>query len=484
MTDDYRPSKRFCRAKSEDPATRLQGMASQFGCKITDEDFALKMDVQDPLAYLKKEFEIPKMKDLPGVDLSLVDAEAEGIYMSGNSLGLMPRLTRQYMTNELDKWSKTGVYGHFSGELPWVHCDERVQADMAKLAGAEASEVCVMNALTVNLHLLMMSFYQPTKTRNKILMESKAFPSDQYMIESQIQLHGYKPSDCIIYANPRQGEHVIRTEDILELINKHGSEIATIMFSGVQYFTGQLFDMETITKAGHDQGCLVGFDLAHAIGNVELRLHDWNVDFAAWCNYKYVNSGAGCLAAAFIHNKHSCNVKPKLLGWWGHRYVSRFKMDNTMDLSPGVAGYRISNPSIMAIVPLKASLEVFNKTSMSEIVSKQVLLTGYLEYLVNHYFAKDAVKPGMPYIDIITPSNSKERGCQLSFIFSIAVDQVHKQLKKRGVTCDKREPDVLRFAPIPFYTSYISIYHLIGHLQQALKVCVLNTTSVDGVNGH
>ncbi|XP_071947545.1 kynureninase-like [Antedon mediterranea] len=414
------------------------------------------------------------MRTLPGVDLSLVDGEEDCIYMSGNSLGLMTATTRHYLNNELDKWSNIGVHGYFMGEIPWSKSDLKVQADMARIVGAKTSEVAVMNALTVNLHILLISFYKPTESRKKILVESNAFPSDQYMIESQIKLHGGNPEDCIIYASPREGEVNIRMEDILVLIEKHGSEIATIMFCGIHYYTGQLFDMQAITKAGHSKGCFVGFDLAHAVGNVELCLHDWDVDFAAWCNYKYMNGGAGCAGGAFIHEKHSDTDKPKLSGWWSNREETRFEMSKNIDLSPGIEGYRISNPSIMAIIPLKASLEVFNKTSMSDCVSKQVLLTGYFEYLLNKTLVKSVVEPGKPYINILTPSDPKQRGCQLSLVFSIPANQVQVELNKRGVTSDKREPDVLRFAPFPLYTRYNDVYRLVYAIQDAMNATKLN----------
>ncbi|XP_071966147.1 kynureninase-like [Antedon mediterranea] len=476
MSENGKPrrTKRQRTSIPDSPSDLLQEKADKFGCKVTDKEFPVKMDLQDPMAFLREEFKIPKMKGLPEVDLSLVDGEEDCIYMCGNSLGLMPNMARHYLNNELDKWSNVGVYGHFMGELPWTECDSRIQGDMARIVGAKTSEVAVMNALTVNLHLLMISFYKPTETRKKILVESKAFPSDQYMIESQIKLHGGNPEDCIIYASPREGEDSIRLEDILALIEKHGSEIATIMFCGVQYYTGQLFDIQAITKAGHSKGCIVGFDLAHAAGNVELNLHDWDVDFAAWCNYKYMNGGAGCLGGAFMHEKHSQTDKTKLNGWWSHRNETRFQMSNNIELSPGIEGYRISNPSIMALAPIKASLEVFNKTNMSECIAKQVLLTGYFEYLLNTMLVESVVEQGKPYIKILTPSDPKQRGCQLSLIFSIHVNQVQLELKKRGVTSDKREPDVLRFAPVPLYSRYIDVYRLVYAIQDAMKVAALN----------
>ncbi|XP_046887042.1 kynureninase isoform X2 [Hypomesus transpacificus] len=333
---------------------------------------------------------------------------------------------------------------------------------------AKAEEVALMNGLTVNLHLLLLSFYKPTAKRHKILIEDKAFPSDHYAVESQIQLRGYDPQQSMLLIAPRPGEETLRTEDILDRIEKEGDSIAVVMFSGVQYYTGQLFDMASITKAGQSKGCLVGFDCAHAVGNAELKLHNWGVDFACWCSYKYVNSGAGGLAGCFIHEKHKQTIKPALLGWWGHDLKTRFQMNNEMDLLPGVSGFRLSNQPILLVCPLQASLEVFNMTSMKALRKKSILLTGYLEYLIKHYYVRDETNPHKPYVHIITPSNPEERGCQLSLSFSVPIRAIFQELEKRGVACDMREPSVLRVAPVPLYNSFSDVHRFISVLGSSM----------------
>ncbi|XP_069791185.1 kynureninase isoform X6 [Narcine bancroftii] len=300
---------------------------------------------------------------------------------------------------------------------------------------AKKEETALMNGLSVNLHLLLLSFYKPTSSRHKILMEANAFSSDHYAVESQIRLQGLDPKESMFLLSPAEGEKTLQTEDILSTIEEEGDSIAVILLSGVQYYTGQLFDMISITRAGHVKGCYVGFDLAHAVGNVELRLHDWNVDFACWCNYKYLNSGAGALAGAYIHEKHKNTIKPTLLGWWGHDMKTRFQMDNKLDLTPGVNGFRISNPPILLVRSLQASLEIFNQTDKKALRKKSVLLTGYLECLIKHYHSKVPDNPQKIYIDIITPSNIEERGCQLSLLFSDHINQIFEEITKRGAVC-------------------------------------------------
>ncbi|MBN3300935.1 KYNU Kynureninase, partial [Amia calva] len=360
------------------------------------------------------------------------------------------------------------IHGHFEGRLPWAFAENCIENIMAEIVGAKVEEVALMNGLTVNLHLLLLAFYKPTKSRHKILIEEKAFPSDHYAAESQIRLRGYDPKHSLLLIKPREGEKTLRHEDILSTIEREGESTAVILLSGVQYYTGQLFDMAAITKAGKKKGCFVGFDCAHAVGNAELYLHDWGVDFACWCSYKYMNSGAGGLAGAFVHEKHAHTVEPALLGWWGHNLKSRFLMNNEMDLNPGINGYRLSNQSILLVCSLKASLEIFNQCDMKALRKKSVLLTGYLEYLIKYYHTKDADNPHRPYINIITPSNIKERGCQLSLSFSIPVREVFKELEKRGVCCDMREPNVLRVAPVPLYNTFNDVYRFISALGSAL----------------
>ncbi|XP_072037866.1 kynureninase-like [Amphiura filiformis] len=467
-------SKKFKKGKSQPVVKMLQEWATDFGCSINDLVFARSMDSRDTLKDVRNDFMLPKMQELPNVDLSLVNSPTEEcIYMCGNSLGLQPKGVKKYIDNELKKWAQMGVHGHLNGDLPWALCDERVTTDMAKLVGAKESEVACMNGLTVNLHLMMVSFYRPTKERYKILIEKHAFPADHYAVESQIRLQGYDPKTSIIQAKPRPGEHTLVTEDILNLLEQEGSSIALVLFSGVQYYTGQFFDIRRITKAGHSKGCMVGWDLAHAIGNVPIKLNRWDVDFAVWCTYKYVNSGAGALAGAFLHEKHDRNDFPKLLGWWGHRMETRFDMNNEMELSPGISGYRISNPSIMAVCPIRASLDIFNQTSVERLRMKSKALTGYLEHLINTNFSKcvdvETSPSGRATVEIITPSDPEERGAQLSLLFSSNIENIHKELMKRGVCCDERKPNVLRIAPAPLYNNFEDVWRFNQALHDAVN---------------
>ncbi|XP_029942144.1 kynureninase [Salarias fasciatus] len=461
------------------PGAVVEEVAASLGCGVTAAAVAEFLDEQDELRCLRGQFLLPKVADLPPSDLSLVDGEEDCVYMVGNSLGLQPRNTQRYLQEELDKWAKTGVHGHTEGSRPWAWAENNIEELMANIVGAEEEEVALMNGLTVNLHLLMLSFYQPTTERHKILLEDKAFPSDHYAAESQVVLRGFDPQQSLLLLKPRQGEDTLRTEDILSVLEEEGDSVAVVMLSGVQYYTGQLFDIPAITAAGHRKGCLVGFDLAHAAGNVELRLHDWGVDFACWCSYKYINSGAGGLAAAFIHQKHKHSIKPALMGWWGHRLETRFSMSNEMDLQPGVNGFRLSNQPILLVCPLQASLEVFNMTNMQALRSKSVLLTGYLEYLIQHYYSPDRDqdqdqdpdpdRPPRPHVRILTPRDPKQRGCQLSLCFSVPIKRVFQELERRGVACDMREPSVLRVAPVPLYNSFTDVHRFIQRLEAALS---------------
>ncbi|XP_025896652.1 kynureninase isoform X1 [Nothoprocta perdicaria] len=362
------------------------------------------------------------------------------------------------------------------------------------LERAQGGEVALMNGLTVNLHLLLLSFFKPTPRRYKILLETKAFPSDHYAIESQLRFHGLDVEKCMLMIHPREGEETLRTEDILAVIEKEGDSIAVILFSGVQYYTGQLFDIPRITKAGQEKallqeqnlkkfrgrgggdhssrlslkGCFVGFDLAHAVGNVELHLHEWGVDFACWCSYKYLNSGAGGLAAAYIHQKHSQSIKPALVGWWGHEFKTRFLMENKLQLSEGINGFRLSNPPILLVCALQASLEVFGQATMKALRRKSILLTGYLEYLIKHHYSEDKTNPEKPFVKIITPPQIEQRGCQLTLFFSLPIKSVFKELEKRGVACDLREPNALRVAPVPLYNSFRDVHRFVEILGAAI----------------
>nr|XP_054590430.1 kynureninase isoform X2 [Nothobranchius furzeri] len=450
------------------PREAVERIAASLGCSPTSVQVAEFLDKHDQLGHLRENFLVPKVADLPPSDLSLVDGSLDCVYLSGNSLGLQPKMARKYLEEELEKWAKTGVYGHTQGSRPWAWAEDQLEELMAMLVGAKTEEVALMNGLTVNLHLLMLSFYKPTATRHKILLEFKAFPSDHYAVESQIRLRGFDPEVSMLLLSPRPGEETLRTEDILEMIEKEGDSIAVVMLSGVQYYTGQLFDMPAITEAGHKKGCFVGFDCAHAAGNVELRLHDWGVDFACWCSYKYMNSGAGGLAGAFIHENLRNTTKPTLLGWWGHDLKTRFQMTNELELQPGVNGFRLSNQPVLLVCPLQASLEVFNMTSMVELRRKSILLTGYLEYLIKHYYTEDQAQPHKPHVHIITPSDPQQRGCQLSLSFSVPIRRVFQELERRGVASDMREPSVLRVAPVPLYNSFSDVHRFIGILGEAL----------------
>lgn len=476
------------------PVEELLALSKQTGYDLESVEFARHMDSVDPLRHLRQEFYYPKMKTLGSVDPSLVDPEEDCVYFCGNSLGICPKKTREYVNIEVDKWEKTALEGHTNGDLPWAWCDEGLDDQMATLVGARPGEVGIMNGLTVNLHLLLISFYRPTPTRYKILFEGHAFPSDHYAIESQVKLRGYDPETAMLMMEPREGEHTLRLEDILKVIEEQGDSIATICFSGVQYYTGQKFDMKTITEAGHRKGCVVGWDLAHAVGNVEIQLHDWDVDFACWCTYKYLNSGAGNLAGLFIHEKHFNNDYPKLTGWWGHQYATRFQMDNKFQPYPGARSYRLSNTPGLLCPAVKASLEVFLKTSMSELVKKSRLLTGYLEArIIRQYGYPDTNcengslengsvnsdsncsnndEIGKPakhvYVEILTPSDVNQRGAQLSLSFSINITKVFEELMKRGVVCDERKPKVIRIAPAPLYCSFEDVHRFMKYLDEAL----------------
>nr|XP_056717435.1 kynureninase isoform X2 [Euleptes europaea] len=426
------------------PVIIIENIASQLACSPVDTKVALRMDEEDELRHFREHFHIPKAKDLPPTDSTFVNEDENCIYFAGNSLGLQPKKVKTYLDEELDKWAKIGVHGHLNGTRPWIFGDECIVELMADIVGAHKDEVALMNGLTVNLHLLL------------------------YAVESQLQLHGLNVERSMLMIEPRKGEETLRIEDILAVIEKEGDSVAVILFSGVQYYTGQQFDIPRITKAGQEKGCIVGFDMAHAAGNVELHLHDWGVDFACWCSYKYLNSGAGGLAGAYIHEKHSQTVKPVLTGWWGHEFKTRFLMENKLQLSPGINGFRLSNPPILLVCALQASLEVFGQTTMKLLRNKSILLTGYLEYLIKHYYSEDKDNPEKPHVKIITPSSIGERGCQLTLLFSIPVKSVFKELEKRGIACDMREPNALRVAPVPLYNSFHDVHRFIEILGSAI----------------
>jgi kynureninase len=405
--------------------------------------FAKSLDNLDPLSKYKSEFIFPQHN---GKDV---------IYFTGNSLGLQPKRTKKYVDEVMNDWANLAVEGHFYAEKPWWDYHERFAVPLGKIVGAKPSEVTVMNTLTVNLHLLMVSFYRPTKNRYKIICEEKAFPSDQYMFQSQVRFHGYKTEDAIIELKRREGEHNLRLEDILAKIEEVGDELALVMIGGVNYYTGQVFDIKTITEAGHKAGAVVGWDLAHAAGNIALHLHDWNVDFASWCSYKYMNSGPGNASGCFIHEKHHHNDElPRFAGWWGHNKERRFKMEQTFEPVHGADGWQISNLPILSLAPYLASVEMFDEIGMEKIIQKRNQITAYLEFIL-HEIDKEV----KGHFEIITPQNAEERASQLSVYFHGEGRSLFEYLMKNGVVTDWREPNVIRFAPVPLYCSFEDMYH-------------------------
>ncbi|NNE99832.1 MAG: kynureninase [Pyrinomonadaceae bacterium] len=439
--------------------------------------FAEKMDSRDRLFHFRDKFFIPAHQ-----------GGGEVLYFTGNSLGLQPRKTREYIEQELKDWETLGVEGHFHAKNPWMPYHEFLTHSMAKIVGAKPIETVVMNSLTVNLHLLMVSFYRPTPTRYKIIIEGDAFPSDQYAVKSQIKFHQRKistqsgsdaqetltrnsvknqnatatASDWLVELTPREGETILRTEDILKTIDNHDDSVALIMLGGVNYYTGQAFDMKRITEAGQKVGAVVGFDLAHAAGNLELKLHEWNVDFACWCSYKYLNSGPGGIAGIFVHERHADNPKlPRFTGWWGHDKETRFLMDDEFVPIKGAEGWQLSNPPIFQMASLRASLEIFEEAGMKALREKSKKLTGYMEFLLNEIADER--------ISIITPSNPDERGCQLSIRVENSDKSLFDAITKKGVVADWREPDVIRVAPVPLYNSFMDVYRFVEILKDCLR---------------
>ncbi|MBX3289529.1 MAG: kynureninase [Acidobacteria bacterium] len=436
----------------------------------------VEMDAADPLRRFRVEFHIPKHTD-----------GSEVLYFTGNSLGLQPKRTSEYIQQELKDWAELGVEGHFHAKHPWLPYHEFVTEPLARIVGAKPLEVVAMNSLTVNLHLLMVSFYRPTAERYKIIIEKGAFPSDQYAVESQIKVwstgfsrplptqppKGGTPN-ALIELTPREGETTLRTEDILETIDREGDSVALILLGGVNYYTGQAFDMRAITEAGHKKGCVVGFDLAHAAGNLELKLHDWDVDFAAWCSYKYLNSGPGGIAGIFVHERHARSFDlPRFAGWWGHDKKTRFLMGPDFVPLAGAEGWQLSNPPIFQLAALRASLEIFDEATMPALREKSVKLTAYLEKLLAEI--NDA------RIEIITPSDPEQRGCQLSIRVKAETraagsvsepaasnKTLFNALTERGVIADWREPDVIRVAPVPLYNSFEDVHKFAEILKECL----------------
>ncbi|MGB0714705.1 MAG: kynureninase [Phycisphaerae bacterium] len=402
--------------------------------------FAREADQQDPLRSCRDQFHIPQRAD--GQDM---------VYFAGNSLGLQPRGVAPRLQAELDDWATLAVDAHFDGKTPWYSYHEVMSETGARLVGARPGEVVTMNSLTVNLHLMMVSFYRPNGKRNKIIIENCAFPSDSYAVKSQLHYHGIDPEEGLIELQPREGEVTLRTEDVLETLARHADDACLLMMAGVNYFTGQAFDMATITKAAHQHGLMVGWDLAHAAGNLELHLHDWDVDFAAWCNYKYLNSGPGAVAACFVHDRHGQNDQlPRFAGWWGNDPATRFRMHLEPDFIPkaGADGWQLSNPPILALAPVAVSYAMFDDVGMSALRRKSDALTGYLAYLLKHV--------GDDRLTILTPES--QRGCQLSLAFRDGGEGVFAALSEAGVVCDFRKPDVIRAAPVPLYNRFEDVY--------------------------
>ncbi len=417
--------------------------------KLTKE-FATEMDQSDPLRKYRNDFYFPKHSD-----------GNEAIYLCGNSLGLQPKSAKSHIEAVLDDWRYLGVKGHFEGKNPFATYHEGLGEKMAKIVGAQKNEVVAMNSLTVNLHFMMVSFYNPTKERFKILIEKNAFPSDQYAVKSQIEFHGFDVEEGLIEIEPRNGEDLIRTEDILKAISENGNEIALIMIGGLNYYTGQAFEMKKITKAGHDMGCTVGFDLAHGAGNLELSLHDWDVDFAVWCTYKYMNSGPGGIAGCFVHDRHIKRKDiPRFAGWWGHDKATRFLMDDTFVPISSAEGWQMSNETVLSMAALKASLEIFDEVGMKALIQKSRLLTAYLEYLIENM--------DTDRIQIISPKKPESRGAQLSIRVVNSDRSLFKKISDKGVIADWREPDVIRIAPAPLYNNFSDVFNFVQILKEAL----------------
>lgn len=413
-------------------------------------NFPERMDLQDALKAFRDRFHFPRHE---GKDV---------LYFTGNSLGLQPKTAAGYVEQELKDWAELGVEGHMKAKNPWLPYHEFVAEPLAGVVGASPVEVVAMNSLTVNVHLMMVSFYKPTRDRFKVIIEAGAFPSDRYAVESQIRFHGYEPERALIEIKPKEGENCLRTEDIEREIAIAGDHLALVLLGGVNYKTGQKFDFERITAAGHKAGAMVGFDLAHAAGNVGLKLHDWDIDFAVWCSYKYLNAGPGAIAGAFVHERHAEKYNlPRFAGWWGHNKETRFQMGPDFQPLRGAEGWQISNPPIFQLAALRASLEIFQEAGMEALVTKSQLLTGYLEFLLNDIADER--------IEIITPSDANDRGCQLSIRVKNSDKGLFDKITSRGVSVDWREPDIIRCAPVPLYNSFTDIYEFAGILKDCLK---------------
>jgi len=412
--------------------------------------YAQELDKKDSLQVYRSKFYIPTN-----------DAGEELIYFCGNSLGLQPKITKNYIKEVLDDWAKFGVEGHTEAKHPWLPYHEFLTNTMAEIVGAKPIEIVVMNTLTTNLHLLMVSFYQPTEKKYKVVIESDAFPSDKYAVESQVKFHGYQPNDAIIYWKPKKGEELLQIEELQKIVDEQGDEIAMFLIGGVNYYTGQVLDLKKIATIAHQKNIKVGIDLAHGAGNIQPNLHDSNIDFAAWCTYKYLNSGPGSLGALFVHEKYAKHkTLNRFAGWWSHNKQTRFNMRKEYDVLPGAEGWQLSNPPILSMAAIRASLDIFNEVGMKKIREKSNKLTGFLEFLI-HKINSDKVK-------IITPKDKEQRGAQLSIKVKNADKSLYKKLTKSGVVSDWREPDVIRVAPVPLYNSFTDVYRFVTILKDLI----------------
>lgn len=431
----------------------------------SSESHALALDRADPLRSIREEFCIPRIDKGPHTG-------QEAVYLCGNSLGLMPRATRDAVLQELDDWARLGVEGHFHAKHPWYPAHEFCREAAARLVGARPHEVVVMNSLTVNLHLMMVSFYRPRGSRVKLIIEDAAFPSDSYAVQSQAAWHGLDPREAVVRLKPRAGEQTLRTDDVIGEIQRHGESVALVMLGGVNYLSGQVMDFARITEAGHRAGAVVGWDLAHAAGNVPLHLHDWNADFACWCSYKYLNSGAGAVAGCFVHERHVRNTRwdggegglPRFAGWWGNDPATRFKMGPEFVPVATADAWSVSNPPVMALSPVRVSLGIFDRVGMGALREKSLKLTGYLRGLI------DAMGSGEPSkIEVITPREPEASGCQLSIAVKDRPRELFNALTADGVMCDFREPNVIRVAPVPLYNTFHDCWRFAGILRNHVK---------------
>ena len=416
------------------------------------EAFARHLDEQDPLRSYRDRFHLPVGRD--GKPL---------IYFCSHSLGLEPKAVAPLMQEELRKWASLGVKGHFEGESPWYTYQETVRRTAADIVGAKPNEVILMNGLTVNLHLMMATFYRPTPQKHKILVDEPTFPSDLYAVKSQLSYHGFDPANALLTVKPRPGEHIIPAEDIESILKSRGEEIALVLFGGVNFLSGQRFDLQHITVTAHAYGCAVGFDLAHSAGNVMLRLHDWGVDFAAWCNYKYLNCGPGAVAGCFVNEQHGNNPNlGRFAGWWGNNPATRFRMQLDSDFAPqpGADGWQVSNPPILALVPVRASLAIYDEVGVDALRAKSACLTSWLAHLL--------AENRSARFQVITPANPQERGCQLSLLIHERAREVLAALDENGVVADFREPNILRVAPVPLYNTFHEVWQFASTLAKVL----------------